>query len=148
MSHTLRRMQRADLSRVETIHRQHAPGVPMSDWLPVAEGAIDEATDAPLAFVAEAEGGRVVGYIIGAIRCWEFGSPPAGWIIGIGVDLEHKNEGAGAELLRRLSASFAARDTLTVRTMVRRDDVQVLRFFRSAGFSTGPYVELEMELLL
>lgn len=146
MSHTVRRMQRSDLARVEVIHRQHAPGVPMSDWLPVAEQAIDEDTKAPLAFVAEATGGRVVGYIIGAVRCWEFGSPPAGWVIGIGVDIEHKGAGVGADLLRQLVASFGARKAATVRTMVRRDDVQVLRFFRSAGFATGPYTELEMEL--
>lgn len=146
MSHVVRRMQRADLGRVEAIFRQHAPGVPMSDWLPVAEHAIDEPTPAPLALVAEAPGGRVIGYIVGAVRCWEFGSPPAGWIIGIGVDVEHKKSGAGADLLGQLVRSFDQRQVHAVRTMVRRDEVSVLRFFRSAGFSTGPYVELEVEL--
>ena len=34
----------------------------------------------------------------------------------------------------------------SVRTMVRRDDIRVLRFFRNAGFAHGPYTELEMEV--
>ncbi len=146
MSHTLRPMLRTDLERVQAIQRQHAPGTPASEWLPVAEQAIDENTDTPLAFVSEVEGGRITGYILGAIRSWEFGSPPAGWVIGIGVDIEHQHSGAGADLLRQLLRSFAARKVGAARTMVRREDIQVLRFFRTAGFNIGPYTELEMEL--
>jgi ribosomal protein S18 acetylase RimI-like enzyme len=146
VSHTLRAMRREDLSRVEAIYRQHAREVAPTEWLPVAHQAIDAAGKAPLAWVAVAEKGRVIGYVIGEVRSWEFGSTPAGWIIGIGVDVEHKGERAGADLLARLVGSFAQRGTRTIRTMVRRDDVRVLRFFRSAGFATGPYTELEMEV--
>jgi hypothetical protein len=34
----------------------------------------------------------------------------------------------------------------TVRTMVRRDDVPVLSFFRSSGFVGGRFVEMEADL--
>jgi ribosomal protein S18 acetylase RimI-like enzyme len=146
MSHRIRAMRRADLGRVEAIYRQYAPEAPPADSLSTAHEAIDGGGEAPLALVAEAARGRVLGYIVGAVRSWEFGSKPAGWVIGIGVDVEHQKERVGGELLSALVASFAARGTTTVRTMVRRDDVQVLRFFRGAGFAMGPYSELEMEV--
>ena len=31
-------------------------------------------------------GGALLGFIIGEVRAWEFGSPPCGWIFAIGVD--------------------------------------------------------------
>jgi hypothetical protein len=34
----------------------------------------------------------------------------------------------------------------TVRTMVRKDDVNVLSFFRASGFRAGPFVEMELQL--
>jgi ribosomal protein S18 acetylase RimI-like enzyme len=89
---------------------------------------------------------RVIGYAVGRVRAWEFGSAPAGWVIAIGVDVEHQRERAGRDLLTALVESFRARGASTIRTMVRRDDVAVLRFFRSAGFAVGPYTELEMEV--
>lgn len=145
----LRPMRRDDLPRVEAIYRQHAPDVADSEWLPVASEAIADERGAPLAWVAVttvAKKARVVGYVVGEIRSWEFGSAPAGWVIGIGVDLEHLATGAGQKLMDKLVESFVARGTRTVRTMVRRDDVKVLRFFRNVGFATGPYTELEMEV--
>lgn len=147
MSHQVRPMHRGDLARVWAIYRQLAHEIPPAEWLPVAEQAIADTSGEALAWVAVAPGERVIGYIIGAIRSWEFGSAPAGWVIAIGVDLEHRHAGAGVDLLQRLVASFAARGTRTVRTMVRRDDIRVLRFFRNAGFANGPYTELEMEVL-
>jgi GNAT superfamily N-acetyltransferase len=146
MSHQVRPMHRRDLARVEAIYRQLAHEIPPAEWLPVAEQAIDDTGGAPLAWVAVAPGERVIGYIIGAIRSWEFGSAPAGWVIAIGVDLEHRKESAGADLLHRLLACFRDRGARTIRTMVRRDDIRVLRFFRNAGFAHGPYTELEMEV--
>jgi ribosomal protein S18 acetylase RimI-like enzyme len=147
MSHQVRPMRRGDLARVEAIYRQLAHEIPPAEWLPVAEQALGDTSGPALAWVAVAPGDRVIGYIIGAIRSWEFGSAPAGWIIAIGVDLEHRKERAGTDLLHHLLASFRERGTTTVRTMVRRDDIRVLRFFRNAGFANGPYTELEMEVL-
>lgn len=146
MTHTLRPMRPGDLARVEAIHRQLARDVSPAEWLPTATEAVGEGRGASLAWVAVAKRDRVIGYVIGQIRSWEFGSAPAGWVVGIGVDVEHQHERAGADLLQRLVASFAERGVTTIRTMVRRDDVKVLRFFRSAGFATGPYTELEMEV--
>ena len=47
--------------------------------------------------VAEAEG-RVVGFVIGEVRDWEFGSPPCGWVFAIDVDPTVRQRGIGAAL--------------------------------------------------
>ena len=52
--------------------------------------------------VAEVDG-KVAGFIIGEIRAWEFGSPPAGWIFAIGVDPESRQIGIGTHLFKAIS---------------------------------------------
>jgi len=139
-------MRPADLPRVEEIYLDLAGARPPADWEPMAHEAMGVGGGPPLAWVATDPRERVLGYIIGQVRSWEFGSAAAGWVVGVGVSKEHQRGRVGGDLLRQIGASFAARGILTVRTMVRRDDVKVLRFFRSAGFTTGPYTELEMEV--
>ncbi|MFO0553341.1 MAG: GNAT family N-acetyltransferase [Polyangiaceae bacterium] len=139
-------MKRADLSRIEEIYAQHAHEAAPFAWREVAHHAIDDESGEPLAWVACSARDVLIGYVIGEVRTWEFGSHPAGWVIGIGIDVAHQNEDIGRDLLARLVQAFASRGTTILRTMVRRDDVKVLRFFRNIGFSTGPYTELEMEV--
>jgi hypothetical protein len=40
----------------------------------------------------------VQGYIVGEVRDWEFGSPPCGWVFGLGVRPEARLAGVGARL--------------------------------------------------
>lgn len=37
-------------------------------------------------FLVAVQAGRVVGFMIGEVRDWEFGSPPCGWVFAIDVD--------------------------------------------------------------
>lgn len=96
-----------------------------------------------LALVVEVEG-MVVGYVLGEVRAWEFGSPPTGWIHAMGVDPTEQEEGLGRRLVEAAYEHFAAEGVEAMRTMVRREDVGLLRFFRGAGFVAGPFVQLEM----
>lgn len=89
---------------------------------------------------------KVVGYLAGEVHVWEFGSEPAGWIVAVGIDPARAGRGVGARLRRAAVERFAALGVDTVRTMVRHDDVNVLRFFRDGGFRAGRYVELELSL--
>jgi predicted N-acetyltransferase YhbS len=98
-----------------------------------------------LGFVAEAEG-EVIGYILAEARAWEFGSPLCGWILAIGVDPQVSRKGVGLALCRAVCRAFKKLDIRTVRTMVRKDDVQLLSFFRASGFRAGPFVEMELGL--
>jgi ribosomal protein S18 acetylase RimI-like enzyme len=49
-------------------------------------------------------------------------------------------------LLAEACRAFRAAGVTRVRTMVRRNDVPVLAFFRSSGFSGGSYVQLELDV--
>ena len=90
--------------------------------------------------------GKVVGYSIGSIRAWEFGSPPAGWLHAIGVATEYRKLGIATRLFHEIIAFFRENDTKTVRTMLHIDDHLLISFFRFQGLSAGPFIELEMTL--
>ena len=88
----------------------------------------------------------VVGYLVGEVRAWEFGSPPCGWIFAVGVDPDQREGRVGTELFDTICTSFEGRGIDTVRTMVARDDELIMSFFRSQGMMGGPFIELEMPL--
>lgn len=95
--------------------------------------------------IAEA-GGRVLGFIIGEVRAWEFGSPPSGWIFAIGVDPEHRLKKIGSRLFAAICRRMGGDGVKTVRTMLARDDALNMSFFRSQGMMGGPFIQLEMGL--
>jgi len=95
--------------------------------------------------VAE-EDGRPAGYLLGEVRAFEFGSEPCGWIFGVGVDPERLRAGVAGLLLAEARRRFRDTGVTTVRTMVRRNDVPVLSFFRSQGFVGGSFTQLEESL--
>jgi len=90
--------------------------------------------------------GRVVGFVIGEVRDWEFGSPPCGWVFAIDVDPQARLGGVGTRLLEAISASFRSAGVRKLRTMLARDNTLILSFFRSQGLMAGPLISLEMDL--
>lgn len=104
--------------------------------------AADEAS-ARVGLAAERDG-RVIGFLFGDVRAFEFGSEPCGWILEIGVDPKVTRSGVASALLREGSHRLRATGVSVVRTMVRRNNVPVLTFFRTNGFAAGPYVQLEL----
>jgi ribosomal protein S18 acetylase RimI-like enzyme len=96
--------------------------------------------------VAEDNDGVLLGFVIGEIRAWEFGSPPAGWIFAINVDPDTRLGGIGTRLFDEVCARFKVAGVRSVRTMVDRRDHLILSFFRSQGMMAGPSLQLEMEI--
>ncbi len=90
--------------------------------------------------------GEVVGFIVGEIRTWEFGSPPCGWVFAVNVAPDCREGGVGSRLLDAICDRFRKNGVSTVRTMISRDDPLNLSFFRSQGMTAGPYLELEKPL--
>ena len=90
--------------------------------------------------------GRVIGFVIGEVRDWEFGSPPCGWVFAIDVDPQQRLKGVGTQLLGAISAGFRRAGVRTLRTMLARDNTLMLSFFRSQGLMAGPLMSLEIEL--
>ena len=92
--------------------------------------------------VAEAAG-RITGFIVGEVRDWEFGSPPCGWVFGIGVPAGEREAGVATRLLEAITADFRRQGVTTVRTLIARDNRLVLSFFRSQGMMAAPVIPLE-----
>ena len=57
-------------------------------------------------FLVAIRDGAVVGFIIGEVRDWEFGSPPCGWVFAIDVAPDARLAGVGTRLLAAIGASF------------------------------------------
>jgi len=95
--------------------------------------------------VAEANG-RVVGFIIGEVRDWEFGAAPCGWVFAIDVQPEYRLDGVATQMLQALCAGLRRSGVRKLRTILARDNKLVLSFFRSQGMTTGPFIPLEMDL--
>ncbi len=96
--------------------------------------------------VAEDGAGRVIGFIIGEVRAWEFGSPPCGWVFAISVDPASRQAGVGTGLLAAITDRFRDAGVERVRTMISRGNHQLMTFFRGHGMMAGPYIQLETEL--
>lgn len=97
-------------------------------------------------FLVCVQGDRVHGYVVGEVRDWEFGSPPCGWVFGIGVRPETRLRGTGTRLLEAVCEAFRGRGVDKVRTLLPRDNSLVLAFFRSQGMMAAAFTALERDL--
>ncbi len=97
-------------------------------------------------FLVAVGGRRVVGFVIGEVRDWEFGSPPCGWVFAISVDPQARLAGIGTRLVQTLGASFRRAGVRKMRTMLHRENTLILSFFRSQGMMAGSLIPLEMDL--
>ncbi len=89
---------------------------------------------------------EVIGFVIGEVRDWEFGSPPCGWVFAINVRPDARLGGTATELLHAICQSFRQAGVSKVRTLLSRDNTLILSFFRSQGMMIGPFIPLEMDL--
>lgn len=99
-----------------------------------------------VAVPAEKKANRLLGFIIGEIRAWEFGSEPCGWVFALSVDPDARLHGVGEELFVAISDKFRAAGMTKMRTMVARDNRLHSLFFRGEGMMAGPYIQLEKDL--
>ena len=97
-------------------------------------------------FLVAVDGACVVGFVIGEVRDWEFGSPPCGWVFAIDVDPDARQRGIGTLLLQSMSAKFRRAGVRHLRTLLARENTLILSFFRSQGMMAGALIPLEMEL--
>ena len=89
---------------------------------------------------------RLLGFIIGEIRAWEFGSTPCGWVFALSVEPEVRLQSVATALFAAMSAEFKRAGITKMRTMVARDARLPMMFFRSEGMMAGPYIQLEKDL--
>lgn len=144
---TIRKIEADDHDAIIAIDAIHSGGAKPQYWQERLKPFVESNRKRriTLGYVAVAEG-KVIGYILAEGRSWEFGSPLCGWIFAIGVDPKCGRRGVGLALCREVCLKFKSMNITTIRTMVRKDDVDVLSFFRASGFKAGPFIELELEL--
>ncbi len=112
-------------------------------WKRVFHAFVAREDDRGLVGLVAEEGEAFAGYLLGEVRAVEFGSDPCGWIFAVGVAPAAAHRGVGSALVAEAARQFRAGGVTTVRTMVKRDDLPMLSFFRANDFVGGPYVQLE-----
>lgn len=95
--------------------------------------------------VAEAEG-KVVGFVIGGIKDWEFGVEKSGWLEIIGIHPKYMGQGIGRKLGKRLLEHFKKQNIKNIYTVARWDSGDLLAFFKSIGFDRSDFINLERRL--
>jgi ribosomal protein S18 acetylase RimI-like enzyme len=91
--------------------------------------------------------GKLVGFVIGEVRRWEFGrSEMTGWILILGVDPEYQGMGVGRKLGATLLDHFRKKNVKKIQTLVEWHDGDLISYFKSLGFSLLQMLPLEKEL--
>ena len=135
-----------DLEQVVQIDAGHTGGAKPTYWAGVFDSFVATAQrPATVGLGAEIDG-RLVGYLLGEVRAFEFGSEPCGWVFAVGVDPDHLRGNVASELLHRACLDFRHHGVRKVRTMVERTDIPLMSFFRHNGFIGGAFYQLEMDL--
>jgi GNAT superfamily N-acetyltransferase len=140
----IRPLTRRDLGDVVRLDAIHTGAAQRAYWSTLFREVLAPGASRQRVGLAAEVDGDLVGFLFGDVRAFEFGSEPCGWILEVGVDPRHARQGIASALLAEGVRRLRATGVSTVRTMVRRNDVPVLTFFRTNGFAAGPYVQLEL----
>jgi ribosomal protein S18 acetylase RimI-like enzyme len=140
----IRPLVRRDLADVVRIDAIHTGAEQRVYWTRFFRQFLAPASGRQRVALAAEVNGAVAGFLLADVRTFEFGSEPCGWILEVGVDPGRARHGIGSSLLVEAVRRLRASGVSTVRTMVRRNNVPVLTFFRTNGFAGGPYVQLEL----
>ena len=141
----IRPVRRGDLDQVIAIDATVTGLEKRSYWRSVYR-RYGDSEQAQRQFLVAAIDRSVVGFVIGEVRDWEFGSPPCGWVFAIDVQPDVRQRGVATRLLDALCASFTRAGVHKLRTMLSRDNTLILSFFRSQGMTSGAFITLEMDL--
>ncbi len=142
---TIRNATLADLNSIIKLDSVGTEEEKPAYWSGVFDRYLEDGRNERIFLVAEI-GGEAVGFIVGEVRAWEFGSPPCGWVFALGVSLKMREMSIGQLLFKELCHRLKQAGITSVRTMIDRGNKLVLSFFRSQGLRTGPYIELEKQL--
>ena len=108
--------------------------------------ALDHEEQLVTSLVAEVEG-RVVGFIMGNVFIGEFGIPETTATIDtLGVDPEHQHQGIAQALMEEFVTTVRKAGVERITTQVRWNDVDLLRFFNTQGFTPAKVISLELKI--
>ena len=146
----IRRVNRADLDFVVALDKRVTGVEKETYWHDIFERYAANGHEERFFLIAncvdEERNDCLMGYIVGEVRAWEFGSEPCGWVFAFSVKPQTRQQGIGEQLFEAISREFEAVGTKTMRTMVNRNNQLHMAFFRSEGMVAGPYIQLEKNL--
>ena len=147
---SVRRVRADDVPRVCALDERITKVAKREYWQDIFERYGMRRLNERFFLVAESGGARIqpriLGFIVGEVRAWEFGSEPCGWVFALSVDPRTRLRGIGQALFEAISFEFRSAGVARMRTMVAKNNRLHLMFFRSEGMMAGPYIQLEKEL--
>ena len=142
----VRDLRHTDLDDVIRIDAEHTGELKPEYWQAVFRDFLDDnRRRTRVGLATEGEHG-MIGYLLGEVRAFEFGSEPCGWVFAAAVTPSHQRGRVASQLLGECCRRFAEAEVGRVRTMVLRNNIPVLSFFRANGFVAGSFVQLELDL--
>ncbi|NOZ41884.1 MAG: GNAT family N-acetyltransferase [Alphaproteobacteria bacterium] len=141
---TVRNAREDDLARIVELDRQIS-GISKPDYWRESLRRFGNARKARYFLVAEKDT-LIVGFIVGEIRAWEFGTPPGGWVFSLTVDPDTRLGGVATVMFETICRYFRQAGVDKVHTMIDRSNITVMSFFRSQGMMAGSTIPLEMDL--
>lgn len=141
----IRRALATDLPAITKLDEK-ATGRSKPDYWKRLYEHFSQASGETRAFLVASVDDRVVGFMTGEVRAFEFGSDPCGWVFALTVDSHLRVQNIGTLLFEAICEIFNQAGVDKVRTMIGRDNHLVLAFFRSLGMMAGPFIQLERDL--
>jgi ribosomal protein S18 acetylase RimI-like enzyme len=144
----IRRAKASDITAIVDLDERITKIAKPDYWRDIFERYGNRRLDERFFLVAVLEGSpsSILGFVIGEVRAWEFGSAPCGWVFAFSVDPRARQQHIGEQLFEAISNEFRSAGVHVMRTMVARDNQLHLAFFRSEGMMAGRYIQLEKEL--
>lgn len=139
----IRPLAPGDLDEVVRVDAIHTGAEQRTYWARLFRDFVAPGHESQKVALAAESNGRFAGFLLADVRAFEFGSERCGWIMEIGVDPAFLRLGLATSLLDEAVIRLKQAGVTTVRTMVRRNNIPVLTFFRTNGFIGGPYLQLE-----
>lgn len=140
MSVTVRRMTPQDAEAVLRINEKITGRPYEAQW---ESKTIDYVSRNPLGCLVAESDGKVIGFIFGDVRGWEFAIPKSGWIDIVAVDPAWHGKGVARLLIERLHLYFRNHNVERVMTMINWNDGGLVGFFRALGFERSDFIVLE-----
>ena len=101
----------------------------------------------PTSLVAEESGGKVVGFVIGALYMGEFGIfKEEASLDTIGVDPDSQHRGIGEQLINEFMEHLRKLGVRKVNTLVDWNDSKLIQFFSASGFRPSTTINLERSI--
>ncbi|MDE2376070.1 GNAT family N-acetyltransferase [Bradyrhizobium sp.] len=146
----VRRVRAADIPQVIALDARVTKLAKAGYWNDIFRRYGRQRSEERFFLVAESRVDRsaaaLLGFIIGEVRAWEFGSTPCGWVFALSVEPKMRLHGVGSALFEAISDEFRKAGVDKMRTMVARDGHLPMLFFRGEGMIAGPYIQLEKDL--